>query len=218
MRKTALSIALLLFAGIVAFAQPAAPVTSSTQSVTSIESVASARTIKRIYPETLYQKAMDAITSDKTLADRRIACLVDFSKPSYEKRLWIVDLKTGECLLNTWVSHGKGTGRSAVAQVFSNVSGSECSSLGRFVPREVFDGKHGLSLRLSGLDKGINDLAEQRGIIFHAAEYVNEYNAKVYKRQGNSQGCFAVPQSDIKKVINLLKGNAALILASGAGS
>lgn len=217
MRKIASSIALLLFTGFVAVAQPAAPIVPSTQSITPIESVASAATIKRIYPETLYQKAIEAITTDKTLAGRTVACLVDFSKPSYEKRLWIVDLKTGECLLNTWVSHGKGTGRSAVAQVFSNVSGSECSSLGRFVPREVFDGKHGLSLRLSGLDKGVNDLAEQRGIIFHAAEYVNEYNAKVYKRQGNSQGCFAVPQSDIKKVISLLKGNA-LILATGSNS
>lgn len=215
MRRITLSIALLLFAAINTLtAQPGAPAVESAQSATPIESVASARTIKRIYPETLYQKAMYAITNDKTLAGRRIACLVDFSKPSYEKRLWIVDLKTGECLLNTWVSHGKGTGRSAVAKNFSNVLGSECSSLGRFVPREVFDGKHGLSLRLSGLDKGLNDLAEQRGIIFHAAEYVNEHNAKVYKRQGNSQGCFAVPQRDIKKVISLLKGNAALILAS----
>ena len=215
MRKITLSLALTLFAAIFTLkAQPIAPAVESVQSVTPIESVASAKTISRIYPESLYKKAIDAITTDKTLAGRRIACLVDFSKPSHEKRLWIVDLQTGECLLNTWVSHGKGTGRSAIAKTFSNVLGSECSSLGRFVPREVFDGKHGLSLRLSGLDKGVNDLAEQRGIIFHAAEYVNEHNAKVYKRQGNSQGCFAVPQSDIKKVISLLKGNAALILAS----
>ncbi len=215
MRRTALSLALLLFAAMVTLkAQPVAPAVESVQSVTPIESVASAKTINRIYPESLYKQAIDAITADKTLAGRRIACLVDFSKPSHEKRLWIVDLQTGECLLNTWVSHGKGTGRSAIAKTFSNVLGSECSSLGRFVPREVFDGKHGLSLRLSGLDKGVNDLAEQRGIIFHAAEYVNEQNAKVYKRQGNSQGCFAVPQRDIKKVISLLKGNAALILAS----
>jgi hypothetical protein len=214
MRNITLSFALLLFAGSLSLqAQPAAPSLSSKQSVTPIEAVASAKTINRIYPESLYQKAMDAISRDRSLADRKVACLVDFSKPSHEKRLWIVDLQTGECLLNTWVSHGKGTGRSAVAQVFSNVSGSECSSLGRFVPKEVFDGKHGLSLRLAGLDKGVNDFAEQRGIIFHAAEYVNEYNAKVYKRQGNSQGCFAVPQQDIKKVIDLLKGNAAFIMA-----
>jgi hypothetical protein len=165
------------------------------------------------YPPSLYQKALAAAAADKSLAKRTIACLVDFSKPSYEKRLWIVDLKNGNCLYSTWVSHGKGTGRSAQAKKFSNVLGSECSSLGRFLPAEVFSAKHGLSLRLVGLDAGVNDLALPRGIIFHAADYVNEYNAKVLKRQGNSQGCFAVPPNDIKKVINLLKGNAAFILA-----
>jgi hypothetical protein len=164
-------------------------------------------------PTPLYQQAIAATLTNQNLANRSLVCIVDFSKPSYEKRLWVVDLKTGKCLINTWVSHGKGTGRSATAELFSNTSGSECSSLGFFVPKEEFNGKHGLSLRLAGLDKGVNDNAEARGIIFHAASYVNSYNATTYKRQGNSQGCFAVAEEDIRKVIDLLKGGSAFIMA-----
>jgi hypothetical protein len=112
------------------------------------------------------------------------------------------------------VAHGRGTGRAAEAKTFSNQAGTYCSSLGLFLPKEQFNGKHGLSLRLAGLEPGVNDNAEVRGIIFHAAPYVNLYNATVNKRQGNSQGCFVVPESDIKKVVQLLENPNAFIWAT----
>jgi hypothetical protein len=165
-------------------------------------------------PESLLQQAAQLCAQDNRLHNRTIACIVDFSKPSHEKRLWIVDLARKVCLLHTWVAHGRGTGRTAEARTFSNESGSYCSSLGLFLPKEQFSGKHGLSLRLAGLEPGINDKAEVRGIIFHAAPYVNEYNATVAKRQGNSQGCFVVPEREIKKVIELLESPAAFVWAT----
>ncbi|MDJ1485784.1 murein L,D-transpeptidase catalytic domain family protein [Cytophagaceae bacterium YF14B1] len=166
-----------------------------------------------LLPAYVQQHALQLSSEYKELSNRTIACVVDFSKPSYEKRLWIINLKTGECLLHTWVAHGKGTGRTAEASIFSNDSGSNCSSLGVFIPKNQFNGKHGLSLRLVGLDWGINDQAEARGIIFHAAPYVTSQNAQVNKRQGNSQGCFAVPTEDIKTVVKLLENTNAFIWA-----
>ncbi|WP_052353921.1 murein L,D-transpeptidase catalytic domain family protein [Flectobacillus major] len=164
-------------------------------------------------PAYLLAKAKEAIQQYDKVNNRRIACIVDFSKPSFEKRLWIVDLVSGICLLNTWVAHGKGSGRSALAESFSNDEGSLCSSLGIFIPTEQFHGKHGLSLRLLGLNKGLNDKATQRGIIFHAADYVSEKNAIQYKRQGNSFGCFAVTPAMIGQVVSLIKPKDAFILA-----
>jgi len=164
-------------------------------------------------PDYLQQRARQLSGDYRELTNRTIACLVDFSKPSYEKCLWIVNLQTGECLLHTWVAHGKGSGRTAEAEIFSNQMGSNCSSLGVFLPKYEFNGKHGLSLRLAGLDWGINHNAELRGIIFHSAPYVNTHNATVNKRQGNSQGCFVVPTEDIKTVIQLLKNTRAFVWA-----
>ncbi len=165
-------------------------------------------------PETLLAKAQLLCQQNAQLQSRTIACIVDFSRPSYEKRLWIVDLNTQICLLNTWVAHGRGTGRTAEAKIFSNKTGSYCSSLGLFLPKEHFSGKHGLSLRLAGLEPGINDQAEARGIIFHAASYVNVYNATINKRQGNSQGCFVVAEAEIKNLVELLENTNAFIWAT----
>jgi len=167
-----------------------------------------------IIPASLFQQVTTLTVQDSRLQNRTVACIVDFSKPSYEKRLWIINLLSGECLLHTWVAHGRGTGRTAEAKVFSNKAGTYCSSLGLFLPKEQFNGKHGLSLRLAGLEPGINDNAETRGIIFHAAAYVNPHNATVNKRQGNSQGCFVVPESDIKTVVQLLENPNAFVWAT----
>jgi L,D-transpeptidase catalytic domain len=166
-----------------------------------------------VVPDSLLQQVITLAAQDSRLQNRTVACLVDFSKPSYEKRLWIINLTNGECLLHTWVAHGRGTGRTAEAKVFSNESGTYCSSLGLFLPKGKFKGKHGLSLRLTGLEPGLNDNAETRGIIFHAAAYVNLYNATVRKRQGNSQGCFVVPESDIKPLVQLLESRQAFVWA-----
>jgi hypothetical protein len=128
-------------------------------------------------PKFVAEKLQQIQQSDARIRGKKIACFIDFSQPSFEKRLYVVDLQKQVCLMNTWVAHGKGSGRNAMAEYFSNDSGSLCSSLGVFEPIGQFYGKHGLSIRLKGLDKGVNDNAVDRGIIVHAADYISEKNA-----------------------------------------
>ena len=165
------------------------------------------------FSETLYLQGEAAYKANKARIKNPVMCLVDFSLPSHKKRLFLFDMKSGKLLLNTWVSHGRGSGRGALARTFSNEPESYCSSLGSFLAKERFNGKHGKSLRLEGLNEGLNDNAEARGIIFHTADYVNALNAKVNKRQGNSQGCFVVDAANLERVIGLLE-NGGYVYAS----
>lgn len=117
--------------------------------------------------------------------------VIDFSLPSTERRLWLLDVPTGEILLHEHVAHGQGTGDN-LARVFSNVPGSHTSSLGVFRAGEVYTGKHGRSLKLDGLEPGVNDLARERAIVIHAADYVSEDFIARQGRLGRSWGCPAV--------------------------
>ncbi|WP_148863675.1 murein L,D-transpeptidase catalytic domain family protein [Marinobacter fonticola] len=135
---------------------------------------------------------------------KRLA-VIDFSLPSSERRLWIFDLETGALVLRDLVAHGKNSGL-VQASAFSNVEGSHQSSIGLFQARETYRGKHGYSLRLDGLEPGINDLARQRAIVIHGADYVDASWVQSYGRIGRSHGCPAVSQKVIRKVVDSLKG------------
>ncbi|MBL3824195.1 MULTISPECIES: murein L,D-transpeptidase catalytic domain family protein [Marinobacter] len=131
--------------------------------------------------------------------------VIDFSLPSSQERLWIFDLERGELLLRDLVAHGKNSGNFE-STAFSNVEGSYQSSIGLFQARESYYGKHGYSLRLDGLEPGINDLARQRAIVIHGADYVNEDWVSKYGRIGRSHGCPAVDNQIVKRVVDNLKG------------
>jgi hypothetical protein len=122
-----------------------------------------------------------------------IATLIDFSIPSTEKRLWVVHLESGEILLHTYVAHGRNSGWD-VPEDFSNVPQSFKSSLGFYLTDQVYHGKHGRSMRLKGLEKGINDKAMERAIVVHGADYVSEEFIKSHGRLGRSHGCPALPR------------------------
>jgi hypothetical protein len=122
-----------------------------------------------------------------------IATLIDFSLPSTQKRLWLVNLESGEILLHTYVAHGRNSGGD-LPQDFSNVPQSFQSSLGFYLTDQVYQGKHGRSMRLKGLEKGINDKAMERAIVVHGADYVSEDFIKNHGRLGRSQGCPALPR------------------------
>lgn len=143
--------------------------------------------------------------------NKNIVTIVDFTKPSTEKRMWIVDLKNRTLLLNTYVAHGQGSGEN-LATNFSNVAESHQSSLGFFIANETYFGKHGLSLKLDGQDKGINDLARARAIVVHGASYVSENFIKNTGRLGRSFGCPAVPEALNAKVIELIKGKTCFFI------
>jgi len=140
--------------------------------------------------------------------------VVDFDLPSTARRLWLFDLQQGELVLNTWVTHGSGTGED-LALTFSNVRNSHQSSPGLFRGAETYIGKHGLSLRLDGLDPGINDRARERDIVIHGADYARESHIAQFGRLGRSQGCPAVsPELAPVLIERLAEGGAVFVWTS----
>jgi L,D-transpeptidase catalytic domain len=138
-----------------------------------------------------------------------ILTLVDYSLPSTEERLWVLDLAEGAVRFHALVSHGRESGlRQAVA--FSNVPGSKQSSLGLFRTDETYFGRHGYSLRLVGLEPGVNDLAYERNIVVHGADYATPTFASKHGRLGRSWGCPALDPALHRDVIDTIRGGSAL--------
>lgn len=142
---------------------------------------------------------------------KSVISIIDFNKPSSENRLWIIDIKSKKLLYNTLVAHGKNSGQN-YARKFSNVPQSEMSSLGFYVTNQTYFGKHGLSLRINGLDKGINHNAAQRAIVIHGASYVSESFVKQHGRLGRSQGCPALPLAQAPEIIKTIKDNSCIFI------
>jgi len=142
--------------------------------------------------------------------------VIDFTKPSTQKRMWVFDLRTRALVFDEWVSHGRGSGQT-MATSFSNLPESNMSSLGLFRTGEAYIGKHGLSLRLDGLDRGVNDRARERAIVMHGAAYVNAAVAKIQGYLGRSLGCPAVRPEIARSLIDTVKGGG-LLYAYGPSS
>lgn len=130
--------------------------------------------------------------------------LIDYSLPANLPRLWVMDLKSGAVLFREQVAHGKGSGE-AMAVHFSNQPESYTSSLGLFRTLDPYDGSNGYSLRLEGLEPGINDRAYGRQIVMHGADYVSDSFIKLAGRIGRSFGCPAVRHSIARPLIDSLK-------------
>lgn len=163
------------------------------------------RAAPNLNPQVL-QKALYATDCAVASGIRRPSRLavIDYSLPSNEKRLWILDLEDGELLLRAWVAHGKNSGE-VTATSFSNQMESHQSSLGLFQANESYRGKHGYSLRLDGLEPGFNDQARPRAIVMHGADYADPAWIKTYGRLGRSFGCPAVSRQVIREVVDTLK-------------
>lgn len=141
-------------------------------------------------------------------ASPRLA-VVDYSRPSTERRLWLFDLSTQRLLHSEYVAHGRGSGEN-FARTFSNVEGSHQSSLGLFLTDDTYNGGNGYSLRLDGLEPGTNDLARDRLIVIHGASYVNPVQARRQGRLGRSYGCPALRPEVARVVIDDLKNQQLL--------
>lgn len=140
------------------------------------------------------------------LDNKELLTVIDYSKPSTEKRLWVFNLRSGRELFYTWVSHGRNSG-GVLANSFSNSPGSLKSSLGVFLTDEPYFGHDGYSLRLRGLERGVNDNAYSRSIVIHGARYVNADIIRSYGQIGRSWGCPAVDASMSRSIINTIKEN-----------
>jgi hypothetical protein len=144
-----------------------------------------------------------AITAPATLT------VIDYSKPSTEKRLWVFDMASHELLYEELVAHGQGSGDN-LANVFSNEPETHASSLGLFATEDTYVGKNGYSLRLKGLDEGFNHRARERAIVMHGAPYVSDAFVKAHGRLGRSWGCPALREGVAREVIDRVRGSGLL--------
>jgi hypothetical protein len=135
--------------------------------------------------------------------------LIDYSRPSTERRLWVFDFKTGTMLFSELVAHGKNTGEN-LARHFSDTVNSRQSSLGLFVAGDTYVGSNGYSLRLDGLEPGFNGLARERAIVMHGAPYVDPSLAAKQGRIGRSWGCPAVGEAVARNIIDTVRGGGVI--------
>ena len=139
----------------------------------------------------------------------KVLSIIDYSLPSTAPRLWVLDLEQGSTLFVERVAHGRNTGENLATQ-FSNVPASNESSVGLFRTGETYTGKHGLSLRLDGLEPGFNDAARARGIVVHGADYCTPEHVDTYGRLGRSQGCPALAPAVSSAVIDTIRDGTLL--------
>lgn len=147
----------------------------------------------------------------KGLIDKDILTIIDFSLSSKNKRLWVIDLAKNIILYHSLVAHGKNSGEE-FANDFSNQKDSHKSSLGFYITGETYNGKHGLSMKLDGIEKGLNDNARTRGVVVHASNYVSEEYVQKTNRLGRSQGCPALPKDLSANIINIIKNKSCLYI------
>ncbi|MEO8823094.1 MAG: murein L,D-transpeptidase catalytic domain family protein [Ginsengibacter sp.] len=166
---------------------------------------------KRAFLEGL--KGYGILRSQGKLTNENVLSIVDFSLPSSQKRLFVIDLENFKLLFNTYVAHGRNSGKE-YARRFSNSPESHMSSLGFYVTQETYYGEHGLSLKLQGEEKGINDNAESRAIVIHPADYVSEHTLKSLGYLGRSYGCPALPQKVATPIIKTIKDGTCFFVYS----
>jgi hypothetical protein len=163
----------------------------------------------------LYRKALigyhNLKRSHQISPSKSILTIVDFSKPSRQKRIWVIDFKAKKLLFHTYVAHGQGSGAD-MAKVFSNEVNSHQSSLGFYVTGNTYSGKHGLSLKLNGMDRGFNNRALERAIVVHGADYVSKDFIKQQGRLGRSHGCPALPVELNAEIIKTIKDRTVLYI------
>ncbi|AVQ16926.1 murein L,D-transpeptidase catalytic domain family protein [Fusobacterium gonidiaformans] len=145
--------------------------------------------------------------------NNNILTIVDFTKPSTEERLYIIDLDKEQVLVSSYVAHGMRTG-DLYAKYFSNRKGTLKSSDGFFLTGESYKGKNGFSLRLYGLEHGRNNNAYERTLVIHAARYAEQSFINRYGRLGRSRGCLAVPRSENGKIIEYIQGGSVCYVHS----
>jgi len=191
-----------LAAGLFVCAAPLWAATASQQTLLDSLAGAAPRLDRQVLGHAV--AAMQCAVNNGASPAQRLA-VIDFSLPSSERRLWIFDLETHQLLLEDLVAHGQNSGDNHATR-FSNQVGSYQSSIGLFRTAESYHGKHGYSLRMDGLEPGINDRARERAIVIHPAAYVNPSWIASQGRIGRSQGCPAVRPEVARMVVDSLKG------------
>jgi hypothetical protein len=194
----------LSLAGMARAAEPARSATASRRLFASTQALDS----------TVLRLALGAVACARetgVVSNDRLLTVIDYSKPSTEPRLWVLDLESERVLFEELVAHGRGSGDN-VASRFSNIEGTNQTSLGLFRTADTYVGSNGYSLRLDGLEPGVNDRARERAIVMHGADYVSQVSMRALGRLGRSLGCPALRPGVARSVIDTIK-DGSLIFA-----
>ncbi len=176
--------------------------------------IASAENSSELPKLQLLQTALsgyELLKETHTINRPEVITIIDYTLPSNKERLWVLDLVEAKVLYHCLVAHGRNSGN-LMAKTFSNKPGSYASSPGFYTTGETYIGKHGVSLRLDGIESGINDKARERAIVIHGADYVSPDFVKKNGRLGRSLGCPAVPEEMSKEIIETIKGGTCLFV------
>jgi hypothetical protein len=164
-----------------------------------------------VVPFNVFNTAILGYRKIDNIRKKGILTIIDFSKPSTDKRFYVIDIENKRLIYKCLVAHGKNSG-DLYASDFSNKMESLKSSLGFYLTGETYKGDHGYSLRLVGLEKGINDNARAREIVIHGAAYVSEDFIRKYGRLGRSWGCPALPAELSKEIIDKISNGSCLFI------
>jgi hypothetical protein len=204
------SVRALAFVGVLAFMAPVSAVARPASDVATL-----AERLSDL-PDGPRRPVLDAALAAYSDAGRRglvsragLLTVIDYTRPSGEPRLWVLDLEEPRVLFRELVAHGRESGGD-LTERFSNRPGSLMTSLGLFVTDAAYVGRNGYSLRLHGLEPGINDNAYNRAIVMHGAAYVSRELVKRLGRLGRSLGCPALPEAVARTVIDTIKGGTVL--------
>lgn len=159
----------------------------------------------------VFELALKGLQKISEIQNKTIITIIDYSKPSSKERFFVIDLVNKQILYKTLVAHGRNSGEEK-AESFSNNAKSLKSCLGFFLTAETYNGKHGYSLSLDGLEPGINDNARARSIVIHGADYVSPGFIEKYGRLGRSWGCPALPVSVSKGIIDKISEGSCIFI------
>lgn len=158
-----------------------------------------------------FEKALKGFDKIDGKKKNDLIVIIDYTKPSIEERFFLIDLKNDKVLYNTLVAHGKNSGQNETI-TFSNVPNSYKSSLGFFLTESTYNGEFGYSLKLKGLEEGINSNAWERNIVFHGADYVSKSFIDQFGFLGRTQGCPALPKELNAEIINKIQGGTVVFV------
>ena len=157
------------------------------------------------------QTGWTKLMSQGKLMNQSVIAIIDFSQPSNKKRLFILDMNNYKVLFNTLVAHGKNSGKEWATR-FSNQPSSYKSSPGFYITGDTYSGSNGYSLKLEGVEAGINDKAQRRAIVMHGADYVDESWIDMQGYIGRSEGCPAVPSREASSIIDAIRNGTCLFI------
>ncbi len=160
-----------------------------------------------------YQAFEEAVAGFEQIEDKKkdVLTIIDFSLPLNEERMYVIDMEQKELLYKTHVLHGRNSGVN-YATSFSNQVNSYKSSQGFFLTNETYHGKYGYSLRIDGLERGINDKVRERAVVFHSSKYADPARIKTAGRLGRSLGCPALPPQISKPVIDAIRDGSVVYI------